>query len=60
LWRVEFARQGALLLLALCASLWLAPPQAQVAIWLAAFSLASLLWLSWLALQLRVGARVHS
>jgi alkylglycerol monooxygenase len=60
LWRVEFARQGALLLLALCASLWLAPPQAQVAMWLAAFSLASLLWLSWLALQPRVGARVHS
>ena len=60
LWRLELWRQGVLSLLALLASLWLSAPQAQVAMWLAAFSLASLLWLSWLALQARVATAAHS
>jgi hypothetical protein len=54
LWRVEFARQGTLVLLALFASLWLAPTQALVAQLLAIFSLSSLLWLSWLAREERM------
>jgi alkylglycerol monooxygenase len=51
LWRVELLRQGAMTLLALFASLWLAPGSAQVALLMAMFSLISLFWLGWLARQ---------
>lgn len=60
LWRLELWRQGGLGLLALLASQWLSSTQAQVALWLAAFSLASLLWLSWLALQTRLAPAARS
>ena len=48
LWRIELSRQAVLTVLALLASLWLAPAQALVAQSVAAFSLLSLCGLGWL------------
>jgi alkylglycerol monooxygenase len=60
LWRIELGRQGALTLLALLASLWLAPAPALVAQLVAGFSLLSLVWLGWLFRGQRMGVVARS